>query len=93
MDNHYGLIFATRLKTPPAEGMFLSDDNTPSVQAELLGPHGQEFKFIGLYPRPPVPGKCPFADCLSQRLKRPERGYGIRIVDPIVRLATRSSCA
>lgn len=56
LDNHYGLVFATRLTAPSAEVVFLSEDNTPTVQAELRGPDGTGFNFIGLHPRPPVPG-------------------------------------
>jgi len=56
LDNHYGLIFATRLTAPSAEVVFLSEDNTPSLLAELLGPDGTGFNFVGLHPRPPVPG-------------------------------------
>ena len=56
IDNHYGLIFATRLKCPSAQIEFLSVDNTPSLRAELIGPTGEGFNFIGLHPRPPVPG-------------------------------------
>ncbi len=56
LDNYYGLIFATRLTSPRAEVVFLSDDNTPSLRAELIGPDGNGFNFIGLHPRPPVPG-------------------------------------
>ena len=56
LDNYYGLIFATRLTAPSAEVIFLSDDNTPTLRAELLGPDGTGFNFIGLHPRPPVPG-------------------------------------
>lgn len=56
LDNYYGLIFATRLTAPSAEVVFLSEDNTPTLKAELLGPDGTGFNFIGLHPRPPVPG-------------------------------------
>jgi len=56
LDNYYGLIFATRLTAPKAEVIFLSDDNTPTLRAELIGPDGTGFNFIGLHPRPPVPG-------------------------------------
>ncbi len=56
LDNYYGLIFATRLTAPSAEVVFLSEDNTPTVRAELLCPDGTGFNFIGLHPRPPVPG-------------------------------------
>ncbi len=56
LDNFYGLIFATRLTAPSAEVIFLSEDNTPSIAARLLGPDGTPFEFLGLHPRPPVPG-------------------------------------
>lgn len=56
LDNYYGLVFATRLTAPKAEVVFLSDDNTPTLNAELVGPDGTGFNLIGLHPRPPVPG-------------------------------------
>ncbi|MGJ8610198.1 MAG: endonuclease/exonuclease/phosphatase family protein [Octadecabacter sp.] len=56
LDNYYGIIFATRLKTQNAEVVFLSNDNTPSIRAELFGPDGTGFNFTGLHPKPPVPG-------------------------------------
>ncbi len=56
LDNYYGMIFATRLRAPRAEVIFLADDNTPALAAELLGPDGTGFNLIGLHPRPPVPG-------------------------------------
>lgn len=55
LSNHYGAIFATNLKAIDAKTVFLSDDNTPTVLARLEGPTGQFF-FVGLHPRPPVPG-------------------------------------
>jgi len=56
LDNHYGLIFATNLYVHSAEVKFLTDDETPSILADLEGPTGQFF-FVGLHPRPPVPGQ------------------------------------
>ncbi len=53
--NHYGMVFATRLKAIKAETVFLVDDETPTALAELQGPGGR-FLFVGLHPRPPVPG-------------------------------------
>lgn len=53
--NHYGMIFATRLPARQAETVFLSEDDTPTILAELEGPTGAFF-FVGLHPRPPVPG-------------------------------------
>lgn len=55
-DDHYGLIFATKLDVVSAEFLWPSDDVTPSVKAVLRAPNGPEFNFIGLHPRPPVPG-------------------------------------
>lgn len=74
LDNHYGLIFATRLKAPRAEVTFLSDDNTPTLRAELLGPDGTGFNFIGLHPRPPVPGND--TDRRDQQIKKAARLAG-----------------
>ena len=54
-DNHYGLIFATHLDVISAEVVHLADDATPALLAELNGPTGAFF-FVGLHPRPPVPG-------------------------------------
>ena len=56
LDNYYGLVFATRLTAPSAKVVFLSEDNTPTLRAELIAPDGTGFNFIGLHPRPPVPG-------------------------------------
>ena len=57
LGNHYGLIFATGLEVASAETVFLADDETPTVLAELRAPDGRGFHFIGLHPRPPVPGQ------------------------------------
>jgi len=54
--DHYGLIFATKLPCKRAEVVFLSDDTTPSIIAELECPTGNFF-FVGLHPRPPLPGQ------------------------------------
>lgn len=55
-DNCYGLIFATRLRCPKAKVVYLTPDDTPSLFAELRSPDGRAFRFVGLHPRPPVPG-------------------------------------
>ena len=57
LSNHYGMIFATRLAAPIAKTEFLADDETPALLAELVSQDGKHFHFIGLHPRPPVPGK------------------------------------
>ena len=54
--DHYGLIFATRLKASSVELLWPITDDTPAVRAVLTSPGGAEFNFVGLHPRPPVPG-------------------------------------
>ncbi|PZX09647.1 endonuclease/exonuclease/phosphatase (EEP) superfamily protein YafD [Palleronia aestuarii] len=56
-DNHYGMVFATRLEAREARIVYLTEDDTPSLFAELRGPGGMPFRFVGLHPRPPVPGQ------------------------------------
>lgn len=56
-DNYYGMVFATRLPTKDARIVHLTEDKTPSLFAELATPEGTTFRFIGLHPRPPVPGE------------------------------------
>ncbi len=57
-DDHYGLVFATRLKAGVAKTLRLSVDDTLSVYAEMTAPDGKTaFRFVGLHPRPPVPGE------------------------------------
>ncbi|RKF13564.1 endonuclease/exonuclease/phosphatase family protein [Roseovarius spongiae] len=55
-DDYYGMIFATRLPVDSVEWMYPSDDDTPAIKAVLREPGGSAFNFIGLHPRPPVPG-------------------------------------
>ncbi len=57
LSNHYGMIFATRLAAHSAKTVFLTDDQTPVLLADLKAPDGRPFHFIGLHPRPPVPGE------------------------------------
>ncbi|MFC3179416.1 endonuclease/exonuclease/phosphatase family protein [Cypionkella sinensis] len=56
-NNYYGLIFATRLPCHAARVTYLSVEDTPSVLAELEAPDGTRFRFVGLHPKPPVPGE------------------------------------
>nr|WP_268968493.1 endonuclease/exonuclease/phosphatase family protein [Palleronia pontilimi] len=55
-DNYYGMIFATRLTVHQAQIVYLTPDETPTLFAELETPSGHRFRFVGLHPRPPVPG-------------------------------------
>lgn len=57
LDNYYGMIFATNLAAESSEFIFVADDQTPAVLAEMRAPGGQLFKFVGLHPRPPTPGQ------------------------------------
>ena len=55
--DHYGMLFATRLGVDEARIVHLTPDNTPSVFAQMKGHDGTTFRFVGLHPRPPVPGQ------------------------------------
>jgi endonuclease/exonuclease/phosphatase (EEP) superfamily protein YafD len=55
--NHYGMVFATRLAVDEARFVRLTTSETPSVFAQLKGPGETRFRFVGLHPRPPVPGE------------------------------------
>jgi endonuclease/exonuclease/phosphatase (EEP) superfamily protein YafD len=55
LGNTYGLIFATRLPMSDARIENIAEADTPSVTATLIA--GNQFKLIGLHPRPPHPGQ------------------------------------
>lgn len=55
-DNFYGILFATKLKARSVEIVEITDDDTPSLLAELETDEGDVFRFLGIHPRPPVPG-------------------------------------
>lgn len=54
-DDHYGMIFATRLEAKEAKIVHLTHDTTPTALAELTTRAGRDFIFVGLHPQPPVP--------------------------------------
>lgn len=56
-DNYYGMLFATRLKVDHAREVHLTPDRTPAIHAVLYDRQGRRFGFLGLHPRPPVPGE------------------------------------
>jgi endonuclease/exonuclease/phosphatase (EEP) superfamily protein YafD len=56
-DDYYGLLFATRLKPRRLGVERLTRDDTPSVFALLEDREGRPFHFVGLHPKPPVPGE------------------------------------
>ena len=57
IDNKYGMIFATRLPVQSAKMVNTTDQNTPTLYARLTTADGQAFNYIGLHPRPPLPGQ------------------------------------
>lgn len=57
LDNHYGMLFATRLEAVKAKSVRLTPERTPTLFAELKDHDGGMFRFVGLHPRPPVPGQ------------------------------------
>ncbi len=82
--DHYGLIFATRLTTSRVELLLPVGDDTPAVRSVLTSPSGIDFNFIGLHPRPLVPGnttevrdtQIKDAALMTQSSERPTVGMG-----------------
>lgn len=54
-DDYYGMLFATRLEVAEAKVLRLTQDQTPTLRAELRAPNGRPFVFVGLHPQPPTP--------------------------------------
>lgn len=54
-NNHYGMVFATRLAVDDARAVYLTASDTPTIFAQMTGPGGTTFRFVGLHPRPPAP--------------------------------------
>ena len=50
------MVFATRLEATEARFVRLTEDETPTIFAELRTRGGATFHFVGLHPQPPVPG-------------------------------------
>ena len=57
LDNTYGMIFASKLKVISARFENITDRDTPTVYARLETRDGRPFDYIGLHPRPPIPGQ------------------------------------
>ena len=56
-DNFYGMFFASKRPARAVEFVHLTGDGTPTLLAELESKSGAIFRFLGLHPRPPVPGE------------------------------------
>ncbi|VVS96393.1 conserved membrane hypothetical protein [Sphingomonas aurantiaca] len=57
IDNTYGLVFASRLPVTFMRTENITDRDTPTVYARLSTRSGQPFDYVGLHPRPPLPGQ------------------------------------
>ncbi len=57
LDNLYGLTFFTRLPVTRHEVRYIAEQDTPSIFVWMETHEGKPFHFIGLHPRPPVPGQ------------------------------------
>ncbi len=55
-DNAYGMIFASNLPVRKAQMVANTSANTPTLYATIEHPSGARFEFVGLHPRPPIPG-------------------------------------
>ena len=56
-DNTYGMLFVSKLEVDDVEVRFLAQDDVPSIFAWMRTPGGRRFHYIGLHPRPPLPGQ------------------------------------
>ena len=57
LSNTYGMAFATRLPTRRMAMPTPTGANTPTLYATLETRGGAVFEFVGLHPRPPLPGQ------------------------------------
>lgn len=57
IDNTYGLVFASRLPVTSMRTENITDRDTPTVYARLSTRSGHPFDYVGLHPRPPLPGQ------------------------------------
>lgn len=55
--NAYGMIFASRLPVQSAKTIENTARNTPTLYATIALPNGRDFEFVGLHPKPPLPGQ------------------------------------
>ena len=55
--NAYGMIFASNLPVRSARMVSNTEANTPTLYATIEARAGATFEFIGLHPRPPIPGQ------------------------------------
>lgn len=52
----FGMVFASRLPVADARMVENTSRDTPTLYATIDLPNGENFEFIGLHPKPPLPG-------------------------------------
>jgi endonuclease/exonuclease/phosphatase (EEP) superfamily protein YafD len=55
LENHYGMMFFSRLEIHETEIQFIIQDDIPSIHTKIKLKSDDEIAFHGLHPRPPVP--------------------------------------
>ncbi len=55
LDNHYGMMFFSKLEIHDSELQFIIQDDIPSVHTQIKLRSGEDIAFHGVHPRPPVP--------------------------------------
>lgn len=56
-DNYYGMTFASKIPVVKARMVANTSSNTPTLYATLRPTTRRDLEFIGLHPRPPIPGQ------------------------------------
>jgi endonuclease/exonuclease/phosphatase (EEP) superfamily protein YafD len=54
-ENHFGMMFFSRLEIHQTEIQFIVQDDIPSIHTQIKLRSGDEIAFHGLHPRPPTP--------------------------------------
>ena len=57
LDNYYGMVFASKIPVDRARMVANTSADTPTLYATLTPQGGRTIEFIGLHPRPPIPGQ------------------------------------
>jgi endonuclease/exonuclease/phosphatase (EEP) superfamily protein YafD len=55
LENHYGMIFFSKLDIHDTEIQFIIQEDIPSIHTKIKLRSGDEIAFHGIHPRPPVP--------------------------------------
>ena len=55
LENHYGMMFFSKLEIHDTEIQFIIQDDIPSIHTQIRLRSGDSIAFHGVHPRPPVP--------------------------------------